>query len=151
VPKVRGPNKKRRRLGAVRERLVDEAIQTHYLIRPKPPMEEAYRQIVHQCQQLALPASARNSVLKRIRDLDARLAARKRLGAKAAQAIAQSTPGVLEASEALELIQIDHTLATHCMHQSLNPLSRALAQSLRTTIYGSLAFGALARPLHSFR
>jgi hypothetical protein len=55
------------------------------------------------------------------------------------------------ASEALELIQIDHTLATHCMHQSLNPLSRALAQSLRTTIYGSLAFGALARPLHSFR
>jgi hypothetical protein len=92
VPKVRGPNQKCRRLGAARERLVDEAIQTHYLIRPKPPMEEAYRQIVHQCQQLALPASARNSVLKRIRDLDARLAARKRLGAKAAQAIAQSTP-----------------------------------------------------------
>jgi putative transposase len=111
VPKVRGPNQKRRRLGAARERLVDEAIQTHYLIRPKPPMEEGYRQIVHRCQQLALPAPARNSVLKRIRGLDARLAARKRLEAKAAQAIAQSTPGALEASEALELTQIDHTLA----------------------------------------
>jgi hypothetical protein len=47
VPKVRGPNQKCRRLGAARERLVDEAIQTHYLIRPKPPMEEAYCQIVH--------------------------------------------------------------------------------------------------------
>jgi putative transposase len=53
----------------------------------------------------------KTSVLKRIRALDARFAARKRLGRKAAQAIAQSTPGALEAREALELIQMDHTLA----------------------------------------
>jgi hypothetical protein len=54
---------------------------------------------------------SRNSVLKRIRALDARLVARKRLGSKSAESIALSTPGMLEATEALELIQIDHTLA----------------------------------------
>ena len=52
-----------------------------------------------------------SSVLKRIRALDARLVGRKRLGAKSAESIALSTPGMLEASEALEFIQIDHTLA----------------------------------------
>jgi hypothetical protein len=102
VAKPPGPYQKRRRLGPTRERVVDEAIETHYLIRPKPPMKEAYRRVVNRCRELALPPPARNSVLKRIRALDARFAARKRLGRKAAQAIAQSTPGALEAREALE-------------------------------------------------
>jgi hypothetical protein len=72
-----------RRLGPTRERIIDEAIETHYLIRPKPPMEEAYRRVVYRCRALALRPPARNSVLKRIRALDARFAARKRLGPKA--------------------------------------------------------------------
>ena len=50
-------------------------------------------------------------MIKRIRALDARLVARKRLGAKCGESIALSTPGMLEANEALELVQIDHTLA----------------------------------------
>ena len=50
-------------------------------------------------------------MIKRIRALDARLVARKRLGVKSAESIALSTPGMLEATEALELIQVDHTLA----------------------------------------
>jgi hypothetical protein len=109
VAKPPGPHQKRRRLGSTRERIIDEAIETHYLIRPKPPMEEAYRRAVYRCRELALRPPARNSVLKRIRALDARFAARKRLGPKAAQAITQSTPGTFEAREALELIQMDHT------------------------------------------
>ena len=111
VAKPPGPHQKRRRLGPTRERIIDEAIETNYLIRPKPPMEEAYNRVVDRCRELALRPPARNSVLKRIRALDARFAARKRLGSKAAQAIARSTPGTLEAREALELIQMDHTLA----------------------------------------
>jgi putative transposase len=106
-----GPHHIRRRLGTTRERIVDEAIETHYLIRPKPPMEEAYRRVVYRCRELGVSPPARNSVLRRIRALDARYAARKRLGCKAAQAIAESTPGMLEARDALELIQMDHTLA----------------------------------------
>jgi putative transposase len=111
VAKPSGPHQKRRRLGAVRELIIDEAIETHYLIRPKPPMEEAYRRVVFRCRELGVSAPARNSVLRRIRALDARSAARKRMGAKAAHSIAQSTPGLLEVREALELIQMDHTLA----------------------------------------
>jgi putative transposase len=111
VQKPPGPHQMRRRLGPIRERIIDEAIASHYLIRPKPPMEEAYNRVVDRCRALALRPPARNSVLKRIRALDARFAARKRLGPKVAQAIALSTPGMLEAQEALKLIQMDHTLA----------------------------------------
>jgi putative transposase len=74
-------------------------------------MEEAYNEVKRQCRRHNLPVPARNSVIKRIRALDARLAARRRLGAKDAEAVALSTPGALEAAAALDLVQIDHTLA----------------------------------------
>jgi putative transposase len=111
APQRRGPHKKRRRLGMIRERLIDEAIEHRYLVRPRTPMEEVYRNVVQRCGQLYLPAPARNSIIKRIRALDARHVARRRLGSKAAQSITLSTPGTLEAKDALDLIQIDHTLA----------------------------------------
>ena len=60
VPKPPGPHQKRRRLGPIRERIIDEAIASHYLIRPKPPMEEAYKQVVDRCRALALRPPARS-------------------------------------------------------------------------------------------
>lgn len=79
--------------------------------RPKTPMEETYREVVRRCRQVHLPAPARNNIIKRIRALDARMVARRRMGPKASEGIALSTPGTLTASQALELVQIDHTLA----------------------------------------
>jgi putative transposase len=111
IAHLRGPNKSHRRLGPEIERIVDAAIQTHYLVRPRKPMESVYKEVKRRCHADKRVAPSRNSVLKRIRALDARLVARKRLGAKSAESIALSTPGMLEATEALELIQIDHTLA----------------------------------------
>jgi len=107
----RGPNKRLRRLGAERERLVNTAIDQFYLIRPRKPMEEVYREVVRQCRKQHWVAPARDTVLNRIRALDVRLVARRRLGAKSAEPVALSTPGMLEATEALELVQMDHTLA----------------------------------------
>jgi putative transposase len=106
-----GPHKNLRRLGIERERLVEEVINQLYLVRPRKPMEEVYREVVRRCRKGCWVAPARNSVLSRIRALDARLVARRRLGAKSAESVALSTPGMLEATEALELVQIDHTLA----------------------------------------
>lgn len=106
-----GPKKSYRRLGPELERIIDTAIRTHYLIRPRKPMESVYKEVKRRCHAEKRVTPSRNSVLKRIRALDARLVARKRLGAKSAESIALSTPGMLEATEALELIQIDHTLA----------------------------------------
>jgi hypothetical protein len=71
APRRRGPHKKRRRLGMIRERLIDEAIEHRYLVRPRTPMEEVYRNVVQRCGQLHLPAPARNSI-KRIRALPPR-------------------------------------------------------------------------------
>ena len=111
VPQSPVPHKIRRRLGVLRERIIAEAIETRFLVRPRTPMEEVYRLVVHRCQEASIPAPARGSVLSRIRALDARHVARRRLGSKGAQSIARSTPGELMASDALELIQMDHTLA----------------------------------------
>src|SRR5882724_8036116 len=47
VPHQPGPRKLHRRLGAVRERLINESIEKRYLVRPKTPMEETYREVVH--------------------------------------------------------------------------------------------------------
>jgi hypothetical protein len=99
---VPGPKKSYRRLGPELERIIDAAIQTHYLVRPRKPMEEVYREVRRRCHAEKRVTPARGSVLKRIRALDARLVARKRLGAKSAESIALSTPGMLEATEALE-------------------------------------------------
>ena len=107
----RGPRMRLRRLGVERERLIDTAIDQFYLIRPRKPMEEVYREVVRRCREQLWVAPARDTVINRIRALDARLVARRRLGAKSAEPVALSTPGMLEASEALELAQIDHTLA----------------------------------------
>jgi putative transposase len=106
-----GPKKSYRRLGPELEHILDAAIQTHYLVRPRKPMEEVYKEVRRRCHSENRVTPSRNSVLRRIRALDARLVARKRLGAKSAEAIALSTPGMLEAAEALEIVQIDHTLA----------------------------------------
>ncbi len=111
IAHLRGPNKSHRRLGPEIERIIDAAIQSHYLVRPRKPMESVYKEVKSRCHAEKRVSPSRNSVLKRIRALDARLVARKRLGAKSAESIALSTPGMLEAAEALELIQIDHTLA----------------------------------------
>ena len=58
VPHQLGPRKLYRRLGAVRERLINEAIQKRYLVRPKTPMEETYREVVRRCRHLHVPALA---------------------------------------------------------------------------------------------
>jgi putative transposase len=74
-------------------------------------METVYKEVRRRCHAEKRVTPSRNCVLRRIRALDARFVARKRLGTKSAESIALSTPGMLEATEALELIQIDHTLA----------------------------------------
>jgi putative transposase len=111
LPHQGGPHKDLRRLGADRERLIDLAINQFYLTRPRKPMEEVYREVVRQCRKQHWVAPVRDTVISRIRALDARLVARRRLGSKSAESVALSTPGMLVAREALDLVQIDHTLA----------------------------------------
>jgi putative transposase len=111
MPRLRGPNKRRRRLGDIRERLIAEAIERRYLMHPLTAMEEVYRNVKQRCRELSIPAPARGSVLSRIRALDVSHAARRRQDPRAAQSIMRTIPGSLEVRNALEQIQIDHTLA----------------------------------------
>ena len=67
-----GPKKSYRRLGPELERIIDAAIQTHYLVRPRKPMEEAYKEVRRRCHGENRVTPSRNCVLRRIRALDAR-------------------------------------------------------------------------------
>ena len=49
LPQRRGPHRLGRRLGSERERLINEAIERRYLVRPRTPMEEVYREVVQRC------------------------------------------------------------------------------------------------------
>ena len=86
-------------------------------------MPAIFKEVVHRCHEQHLPTPARNTVLNRIRALDARLVARRRLGSKSAESIALSTPGSLEATDALELVNIDHTLADVMIVDSVHRMS----------------------------
>lgn len=135
--KLPGPKMRYRRLGPELERVIDAAIQTHYLVRPRKPMEEVYKEVRRRCHVENRVTPSRNSVLRRIRALDARLVARKRMGAKSAEFIALSTPGMLEAAEALELIQIDHTLADVMIVDSVHRVSIGRPWPLWRAIHNS--------------
>jgi hypothetical protein len=101
------PKKSYRRLGPDLERIIDAAIQTHYLVRSRKPMEEVYKEVRRRCHAENRVTPARNSVIKRIRSLDARLVARKRLGAKSLiDADAMLAPAV--ALERLKLVAGRH-------------------------------------------
>jgi hypothetical protein len=76
IDHLRGPNKTRCRLGPELERIIDAAIQTHYLVRPRKPMESVYKEVKRRCHAENRVTPSRNSVLKRICALDARLVAR---------------------------------------------------------------------------
>lgn len=52
LPRRRGPNKKRRRLGDIREQVIEETIERRYLERPRTPMEEVYRNVTQRCRDL---------------------------------------------------------------------------------------------------
>jgi putative transposase len=149
VPRLPGPQKIRRRLGVLREQVIAEAIETRYLVRPRTPMEEVYRLVVHRCREASVPAPARGSVIARVRALDERHVARRRLGSKDAQAVARSTPGELGAVDALELIQMDHTLADVIIVDSLHRrpigrpwLSLAIDVATRSVLGGHVALEA---------
>jgi hypothetical protein len=41
--------------------MIDEAIEQRYLVRPRTPMEETYREVIRQCRRRHLPVPSRNS------------------------------------------------------------------------------------------
>ena len=102
-----------------RDRAARCAFSADCRTRPTPsvclhaPCVGSYRVTRHRLRQRVsspIRPAPRKAIVDSARNANARLVARRRLGAKSAESVALSTPGMLEATEALELIQLDHTL-----------------------------------------
>jgi len=89
--------------------LLNAVIDEHYLKQPRLRPEEIYKALDRRCKLAGLKPVSRGAVHARLARLDPELVARKRYGAKHANATVAPKGGVYVVEEALDVVQIDHT------------------------------------------
>ena len=100
-----------RRLGDEVEAVIQDMISGFYLKRERPRIVDLYRQIVISCRAKKLFSPSYKAIRARVNQLDPAVKVRAREGAKAARDQFGSVSQGLRPKNALELFQIDHTLA----------------------------------------
>lgn len=111
LPKREGCVPGSRRLGDEVEAVIQEMISDFYLKRERPRIVDLYRQIVISCRAKKLSSPSYKAIRARVNQLDPAVKVRAREGAKAARDQFGSVSQGLRPKNALELFQIDHTLA----------------------------------------
>lgn len=110
LPKQRGRQVGTALLDPKVEQTIDENIQSFYLIRERPPLNELLLRIHADCDAGGLPKPNWRTLKRRIDQLDARLVMSKREGATAASAQFDPIVGEYRAEAPLDIVQIDHTV-----------------------------------------
>jgi putative transposase len=91
------------------EQVVENAIESFYLQRIKPPFAALLRQIQADCHHANLKPPDRKTILRRVAALDKRKITAAREGAKAAREKYDRVNQAPAIKKALERVQIDHT------------------------------------------
>ena len=91
--------------------LIWKTIDKYYLRREGTPKIEVVERVRALARRLKMPVPSRNAILLRIARLSPLDVDTARLGAKAARQRWQPRPGGLRIEKALDMVQIDHTLA----------------------------------------
>jgi putative transposase len=90
-------------------RLIDRAIQTHYLSAQKPRISKLVQFIASESHKARLPCPSRTAIEKRLKTIDTRTLLHSREGLKAANDKTRPVTGSLIAEYPLQIIQVDHT------------------------------------------
>lgn len=98
-----------RRIDPHLEQLIAEVIRDVYLTKVRAKKEEVVRRVGLRCVSERLTPPSRNTILARIRGLDARAVAKARLQASEAACLVDPVPGTYRVDNALDVVQIDHT------------------------------------------
>jgi putative transposase len=106
LPKGRRPG---HQLDPAREQLLRAVVDEFYLKQPRLQPQAIYEELWRRCQAARLKKVARGTVHARLANLDPELAARKRFGAKYANATVTPKGGTYVVENALDVVQIDHT------------------------------------------
>ncbi|HEY9681948.1 MAG TPA: DDE-type integrase/transposase/recombinase [Oculatellaceae cyanobacterium] len=91
------------------EKLISESIEQFYLTRQKRSQAAVEREVWMRCKQAAYNLPSRNTIRARIKKLDPKMIAQKRLGADAARSLHSAGGKSPEPSAPLDIVQMDHT------------------------------------------
>ena len=109
LPKAEGRKTGTRHVSPQIELIIENAIESFYLQRIKPPFSALVRQIQADCHRAELKPPDRKTILRRVSALDERRIAAAREGAKAARERYDHVSHSPAIKLALERVQIDHT------------------------------------------
>lgn len=112
LPKPLGNPRGDRRLAPDVETIIEQAIDDFYLTRNKPTVRRLQLEIVRRCAAAGIKeAPSRKAIDTRVRQVKASKRIRARLGKKAADDRFRPVRARYHADYALEVVQVDHTLA----------------------------------------
>lgn len=109
LPQVIGRKHGTRMLDPGVERVIAEKIETYYLQPERPTQKALVERIATTCRDQKLLPPSRKAVAIRLDAYRTRDAQRRRIGSKKAKYSFVGMPGHVEASAALERVEIDHT------------------------------------------
>jgi putative transposase len=109
LPKAEGRKAGTRFINPKVELIVENAIDSFYLQRIKPPFSALVRQVQADCHRAGLKAPNRKTILRRVSALDERKITASRQGSKAAREKYEHIRRSPSIKKALERVQIDHT------------------------------------------
>lgn len=110
VPRRRGPEHGRSKLSDEIDQLVDESIETVYLVQQRPKISDLVLEIRRRCHTLGLTPPGRKAIATRLRKKPRQEIVGRREGRKSARDRFGPAIGSLTAATPLSLVQIDHTL-----------------------------------------
>jgi putative transposase len=110
LPWTRGRPLNSRHLNKERENLISSSIREFFLVRERPSQAALFQEVRRRFAEHQLPAPNYRTVMRRVAAVDARLAATKREGAKAARdKFGPIGASNLRPQRPMEVLQIDHT------------------------------------------
>ena len=150
----RGTPQRHRRLSEPREALVTRAIEEKYLTRPRMTISGLTEEIRIRCLRAALKPVSRKAIEMRIARLDPRLVKRGRHGPKAAHDAFGPVGGTYDVTDALAVMQIDHTPVDAIVVDSVTrkPIARpwlTLAIDVATRVVLGMSVSMEAPSVHS--
>ena len=121
-----GPKKGRRLLSPEQEAVIAHAIQETYCRRERPTITAVHEHVRLVCRERNLPAPSWKAVKVRIDQADRQKLTKAREGAPAARQRFSAVVGEYSAEQAMEIVQIDHTLVDIFVVDAVNrqPLQR---------------------------
>ncbi len=100
-----------RRLSPDIEQIINDGIEQFYLTRPKPTVGQLVRKIGRLCGEQGLAKPGRKPIAARVATIDRARLVKARDGPKASADLYRPVIKAFEAERALEVVQMDHTLA----------------------------------------